>query len=337
MKRSAPAGVAALALASVALGGCGRKQELQQLPGPPTPVIVSLGGPPGAVVAPLYSAAALGDFARAGLAVTLQTSTGGSQSLARLESGTVNLAVASEPDLLVARARGAQLVSIATLEQGPLEGLISIPPTPIPTVSALTGKTVATDGSALAKAELATLLRTAGVEASAVHPTTVPTDPAAQLKSHKAEAILAGWTTDAVALGLQHHKPTVIKIAGAGVPTYNDDVLVARLTDARNHGELLRTFLQALTQAVRAEQAAPAQAVAALTTAVPGLDRRLELASLQATLPILDPAGSGNPFGYQNPAVWRTFASWMLTNGLLTVRSDAALGVDDEFLPGEGE
>jgi ABC-type nitrate/sulfonate/bicarbonate transport system substrate-binding protein len=336
MKRSTPLGVTALALAAAVLGGCGRKQELQKLPGPPTPVIVSLGGPSGAVLAPLYSAAARGDFARAGLAVTLQSSTDASQSLARLESGAVNLAVASEPDLLIARARGEQLVSIAALEQGPLEGLISIPPTPIPTVSALTGKTAATDGSALAKAELATMLRTAGVESSAVH-TITSSAPGASLKSHTAAASLAGWTTDAVALGLQHHKPTVIRIAGVGVPSFNDDVLVARLTDARNHGELLRTFLQALTQAVHAEQAAPAQAVAALTAAVPGLDRRLELASLEATLPILDPAGSGNPFGYQNPAVWRTFASWMLTNGLLTVRSDAALGVDDEFLPGEGE
>jgi putative hydroxymethylpyrimidine transport system substrate-binding protein len=337
MSRSTPARVAALILAATGLGGCGRKHELAQLPGPPAPVVVSLDGPPGAVVAPLYSAAARGDFARAGLAVALQASTDGNQSLAKLESGAVTLAVASEPELLIARARGDQLVSIAALEQGPLEGLISIPPTPIPTVAGLTGKTVATDGSALAKAELATILQTAGVESSGVHQTTFPTYPAAPLKSHAAAASLGGWTTDAVALDLQHHKPTVIRIAGAGVPTFNDDVLVARLTDARNHGELLRTFLQALTQAVHAEQAAPAQAVAALTAAVPTLDRRLELASLEATLPILDPAGAGNPFGYQNPAVWRTFASWMLTNGLLTVRSDAALGVDDEFLPGEGE
>jgi putative hydroxymethylpyrimidine transport system substrate-binding protein len=337
MRRSTPVAVTALALGAVALGGCGRKPELQQLPGPPTPVVVSLPGPPGAVLAPLYSATALGDFTRAGLAVTLQIAADGSQSLARLESGAVNLAVASEPDLLVARARGEQLVSIATLEQGPLGGLISIPPTPIATVAGLSGRTVATDGSALAAAELATMLRTAGVESSAVHEITDAASPGGTLKTHKAVAALGGATTDAVALGLQHHAPTLIRLAGAGVPTFNDDVLVARLTDARNHGELLRTFLQALTQAVHAEQAAPAQAVAALTAAVPGLDRRLELASLQATLPLLDPPGAGNPFGYQSPAVWRTFASWMLTNGLLTVRSDAALGVDDEFLPGQGE
>lgn len=337
MNRSTPVGAVALTLAAGVLGGCGRKPELQQLPGPPTPVTVSLAGPASAVDAPLYAAGALGDFARAGLTVTLQSAADGTQSLERLASGAATLAVASEPQLLIARARGEQLVSIATLEQGPLEGLISIAPAPIRTVGELSGKTVATDGSALATAELDTMLRTAGVEASAVHVTSVPTDPAAQLKSHKAGAILAGWSTDGVALALQHHQPTVIRIAGAGVPSFNDDVLVARLTDARNRGELLRTFLQALTQAVHAEQAAPAQAAAALEAAVPGLDRRVELASVQAILPILDPPGSGDPFGYQSPAVWRTFASWMLTNGLLTVRSDAALGVDDEFLPGQGE
>jgi putative hydroxymethylpyrimidine transport system substrate-binding protein len=330
-------GLAGLLVAAVLVTGCGEKHEVMTLPAVSTRVVVSLDGPPGAVVAPLYAGNALGDFARAGLAVTVEGSTGPGQSLARLAAGAVDIAVASEPELLIARAHGQQLVSIGTLEQGPLEALISIPPAPVAKVSELAGKTVATDGSALAGDELATMLRTAGVEASSVRPTTAPTDVTRPLLTHTAAASLGAWNADAVALGLRHHVPSVIRVADAGVPTFNDAVLVVRLTDARNRGELLRTFLQALTRAVEAEQAAPASAVAALTAAVPGLNKAFELASLKATLPVLDPAGSGNPFGYQNPVVWRTFESWMLANGLLTVHSDAALAVDNEFLPGEGE
>jgi len=344
MKRSKPAELAALGLSAAILVGCGKKEELTSLPATPIPVVVSLDGPPGAVEAPLYAAGALGDFARAGLAVTFRVSPDGSQSLAKLASGAVTLAVASEPDLLIARARGEQLVSIATLEQGPLGALISLPPTPIAAVSGLAGKTVAIDATAatgggpLARAELDTMLRNAGVEAAGVHTIDAGADLTGSLKSHKAAAVLGGrWNVEAVALELRHHKPTTIKIGDAGIPSFNDDVIVARLSDARSHGEILRTFLQALTQAAHAEQATPAAAVDALLAAVPGLDRRIESASLRATLPILDPPGAAGQFGHQNPLAWRTFANWMLTNGLLNVRSDAGLGVDNEFLPGQGE
>jgi ABC-type nitrate/sulfonate/bicarbonate transport system substrate-binding protein len=339
LRRSRRVVTAAVGIAGCGLlCGCGAKQELLSMPAATQRVVVDLGGPPGAVLAPLYAGGPLGDFARAGLSVTLVPAADDAESLAAVASGTVDIGVASEPDLLAARARGEQLISIGALEQGPLTALISIPPDPIATVAGLAGKVVATDGTALSKAELDTMLRSAGVEASSVRTTDGTADPGSQLKSHAAAATLGGqWNSDAVELGLEHHTPTVIRIERAGVPTFNRYVLVVRLSEARDRGELLRTFLQALTQTVHAEQAAPASAVAALLNGAPGLDGRFELASLEATLPALDPPGSGNPFGYQNPLAWRTFDAWMLTNGLVTVSSDAALAVDNEFLPGEGE
>ncbi len=342
MTRSRTTQLAAFGLSAAVLVGCGKKQELTHLPATPTRVVVSIGGPPGAVDAGLYAAGALGDFARAGLAVTVEASADGTASLAKLASGAVNLAIASEPDVLVARARGDQVVSIGTLEQGPLEAVISIPPSTVTKIAGLTGKTVAigatpaTGGGPLARAELATMLQSAGVAAAGVHTIDAGPNPIAAVKANKADAALGGrWNVEAVALELQRRKPNVIKIADAGVPTFNDAVIVARMADARSDGPVLRTFLQALTQAAHAEQTAPAAALDALLAAVPGLNRRIESGSLQATLPILDPPGK--TFGAQNPLVWRTFANWMLTNGLLTVRSDAGLAVDNEFLPGEGE
>ncbi|HEX3874747.1 MAG TPA: ABC transporter substrate-binding protein [Solirubrobacteraceae bacterium] len=334
MRLRRPAELAVIGLAAGSLVGCGSKQEVLTLPATPTRVVVGLSGPPGAVDAPLYTATTLGDFGRAGLAVTLQPATDGSQSLARLAAGGVDIAVSSEPDLLIARAKGEQLISIGALVQGPLQSLISIPPRPITKVGGLSGKTVATNGTSLAKAELSTMLRTAGVEATSVRTIAAPADLIAPLKNHTADASLGGqWNSDAVELGLQGHKPGVIRIENAGVPTFNQDILVVRQTEARNHGELLRTFLQALTQAVHTEQATPA----AVAGDVPGLDQRFGTASLEATLPALDPPRKADPFGFQYPVAWRTFDTWMLTNGLLTVRSDAALAVDNEFLPGQGE
>jgi putative hydroxymethylpyrimidine transport system substrate-binding protein len=338
VKLSRSAELAALGVASCLLFGCGAKQELMTLPATPQRLVIGLDGPPGAVTVPLYAARALGDFARAGLAVTLDPEPDGGQSLDALAAGRVDIAIASEPDVILARARGEQVVSIAALAQGPLESLISVPPRPITAVSQLAGKTVATDGAPLTSAELATMLRAAGVDAASVQTTHPRTGLATPLKTHTAAAALGEQAdADAVELGLQHHAPSQIKIDDAGVPTFNEYVLVVRFAEARNRGELLRTFLQAMTRAVHAEQAAPATAVAALLAGAPGLDRRFELASLEATLPALDPPGSGNPIGYQNPLLWRSFDTWMLANDLLTVHADAALAVDNEFLPGEGE
>jgi putative hydroxymethylpyrimidine transport system substrate-binding protein len=336
--KSRPTELALAVLATGLLVGCGEKREMLTLPATPTQLVVALGGPPGAVVAPLYAGTALGDFSRAGLAVRLEQSADGSQALAKLASGAVDVAVASEPELLVARARGEQLVSIGALVQGPLEAVISLPPKAIGAAAGLAGKTVATNGTALSSAELDGMLQSAGVGATSVRRINAAANLIAPLKSHTADASLGGqWNSDAIELTLQHHKPSVIRIEDAGVPTFNHDVLVVRLTEARDRGELVRTFLQAVTQAVHAEEAAPASAVDALLSGAPGLNRHFELASLEATLPALAPPRTGNPFGYQDPVAWRTFATWMLKNGVLGVRSDAALAVDNEFLPGQGE
>jgi putative hydroxymethylpyrimidine transport system substrate-binding protein len=307
------------------------------LPATPTRLVIGLDGSPGAVLGPLYVAGTAGDFTRAGLAVTLMPEASGSQSLAELSAGSLGMAVASEPDVLVGRARGEQLVAIATLAQGPLESVVSIPPHPVTAASGLTGKTVATDGTQLSAAELATILRAAGVEAGTVRTINTPVDLVKPLEAGTADASL-GAESDATAveLDIRHHTPTLIKVEDAGVPTFNSEVLVVRMDEARDRGELLRSFLQALTQAAHAEQAAPASAVDALLATSPRLDRRFELASLKQILPALDP-GAGNPFGYENPIAWRTFGDWMLANGLLGVHSNAGLAVDNEFLPGEGE
>ena len=133
----------------------------------------------------------------------------GAASLAKLASGAVNLAIVSEPDVLVARARGDQVVSIGTLEQGPLEAVISIPPSTVTKIAGLTGKTVAigatpaTGGGPLARAELETMLQSAGVAAAGVHTIDAGPNPIAAVKANKADAALGGqWPVQVVALEL---------------------------------------------------------------------------------------------------------------------------------------
>lgn len=74
-----------------------------------------------------------------------------------------------------------------------------------------------------------------------------------------------------------------------------------------------------------------------MVKANPSLEPKLQLASIQLTLPATLPPGNAGPFGYQSPTAWATFGSWMLTHKLLQHDPNAALPpFTNEFLPGQG-
>ena len=156
--------------------------------------------------------------------------------------------------------------------------------------------------------------------------------------SGKVAATLGGyWNYESLQLQLLHKHPVTIPIDQAGIPTYNELVLVVREEQARLDGQDLRAFLQALTRGERSVRADPAAAAALLVKANPSLEGKLQLASIEQTLPAVLPSG-GNPYGYQNPTAWTAFGNWMFTHGLLHRNpNDTALPpFTNEFLPGEG-
>jgi putative hydroxymethylpyrimidine transport system substrate-binding protein len=334
MTRRAPL-LAALCLATL-VSACGEKRDTLTLPSTPTRVTVALdaAAAPDVALTPLYAAIAGADFTRAGLAVAPAVLPAGT-ALASLTAGTADLAVVSEPDLLLARDRGASVVAIAALVRSPLDALISIAPHPVTKLTQLEGATVAAPQTPLAAAELDTVLRGAGVAPTSVKRIDAGTDPTRALLARTAAASLGTWNGDA--LRLAHHQPSVIKVDDAGVPTYSRYVIAVRLDEAHDRGPLLRTFLQALTGGFKAALAAPPLAADQLVAANPGLRRTAARASLKATLPVMGPVSAALPYGYGDALQWRNFGKWMLAQGLLTRPDDTARAVTDEFLPGQGE
>jgi putative hydroxymethylpyrimidine transport system substrate-binding protein len=123
----------------------------------------------------------------------------------------------------------------------------------------------------------------------------------------------------------------------AGVPTYNELVVVAREEDLReNGGARVRRFMRALGEAVKALRKDPSTGITPLLRANRDLDRRLQEASVKATLPVFFPADSSKPVGYMEPAEWVRYGDWMARNRLLRNPPDAARALTNEFLPGEG-
>jgi putative hydroxymethylpyrimidine transport system substrate-binding protein len=329
---------AVLAVAcALALSACGAKQDTITAPGTKS-FTVMLDWFPNADHAPLYSALAAGDFRAAGLEVKPVVPSETADPLKLLAAGKVDMAISYEPELLLARDEGLKLVSIAALVQRPLTSIIALPSSHISKVADLAGKTVGTAGIPYQAAELKSALQSAGVNPSSVHEVNVGFNLVPAMLSGKVAATLGGyWNYESLQLQLLHKHPVTIPVDEAGIPTYDELVLVVREEQARLDGQDLRAFLQALTRGERSVRADPAAAAALLVKANPSLEGKLQLASIEQTLPAVLPSG-GNPYGYQNPTAWTAFGNWMFTHGLLHRNpNDTALPpFTNEFLPGEG-
>jgi len=328
--------VSAGLLCLLALAGCGSKQDALSAPSAKR-FAVMLDFFPNADHAALYTAISHGDFRAVGLDVQPTAPADPAEPLKLLAAGRVDMAISYEPELLLARDQGLKLVSVGALVQRPLTSIIALPGHHVAQVSDLAGKRVGTAGIAYQTAELHTALAHAGVKASTVKEANVGFNLIPAMLSGQVDATLGGfWNYEAIQLRLAHKHPIVIPIDRAGVPTYNELVLVVREDEAHKRGQDLRAFLQALTQGEREVRADPAAASGALTRANPSLEPKLQLESIKQTLSVAQPAGD-KPFGWQQPAAWAAFGSWMYSHGLLKHDPNAALPpFTNEFLSGQG-
>jgi putative hydroxymethylpyrimidine transport system substrate-binding protein len=329
---------AVLALAAtLALAACGEKTESTG-PAQRASVRLMLDYFPNADHAGLYAAQGSGAFDRAGLDVTLQPPPDPASPLKLLAAGRVDLAISYEPELLLARDQGQKLVAVGALVQKPLTSVVSIGRRAIGDPRQLAGKTVGTSGVPYQSAYLRAILSRAGVDPSRVKEVNVGFNLVPAMLSGKVDATLgAYWNYEAIQLAQKRKRPKVIRMETAGVPTYNELVIVAREADLReNGGAKVRRFMRALGEGVKALRKNPAVGIDPLMRANKALDRRLQVASVRATMPVFFPADAKKPVGYMQPAEWAAYGDWMARNRLVRNPPDAARALTNEFLPGEG-
>lgn len=335
MRLRAPAACAVLA--ALALAACGAKHDtLTPRPADARSLSLMLDWLPNADHVGIYAAQARGDFARAGLNVHIRTPTDPASPLQLLESGRVDVAVSYEPQLMLARNQGATVVGIGALVQRPLTSIISVGSRHITSPADLRGKTVGTAGIPYQKAYLDTILRHSRVPAHSVKQINVGSDLVPAMISGRVDATLGGyWNYEAVQMRQQHHKPDVIPVDHAGVPTYDELVFVTTEKFLANHTNELRRFVQAVGRGYESVRADPAAGVKALDAANPSLNPKLQGAAVRATLPAFFPAGN-HPWGWQDQTQWNAYGKWMLDHRLITEPSAAAAASTNQLLAGQG-
>jgi putative hydroxymethylpyrimidine transport system substrate-binding protein len=329
--------VLAFAIA-VAVAACGERKESTAAP-KREQLRLSLDWLPNADHAGIYAAQGTGAFRKAGLDVKIQVPPDPSAPLKLLAAGRVDLAISYEPDLLLARDKGAKLVAVGALVQKPLTSVVSVGKRAIADPGQLAGKTVGTAGIPYQSAYLKAILARAGVNPSSVKEVNVGFNLIPAMLSGKVDATLgAYWNVEAIQLAQQRKRPKVIRMENAGVPTYDELVIVARESDlnAKTGGAKVRRFMRALGQGMKALKRDPNAGIDPLVRADPDLDRRQVAASVRATMPVFFPSDASKPFGWMDPAEWAAYGDWMARNRLVRNPPDAGRALTDEFLPGQG-
>jgi putative hydroxymethylpyrimidine transport system substrate-binding protein len=330
---------AALLAALLAVAaGCGEKEDSTGKPRLES-VDLMLDFFPNADHVGIYAAIADGDFEKAGLKVSPRTPSDPSAPLKLLAAGKADLAISYEPELLLARDQGLKLVSVGAIVQRPLTSIIALGSENIDKPADLQGKKVGTAGIPYQSDYLKTILTDAKVNPNSVDEINVGFNLVPAMLSKRVDATLGGfWNYEGVQLRQRKKgpRPTIIPVDKAGVPTYNELIVVARESDVQENGARIRRFMRALGQGTQALRRDPSSGVDPLLRANRDLEPRLQTASVKATLPAFFPSDPSKPVGWMDVAEWNRYATWMSRHRLLRDPADVSRALTNEFLPGEG-
>jgi putative hydroxymethylpyrimidine transport system substrate-binding protein len=320
--------LAALAALCALAVGCGEKEETLE-PGAPEPLEIMLDFFPNADHAPIYAAEAAGHFKDVGLDVEIREPPDPAAPLKQVVAGRVDLAISYEPEVLRARDDGLAVHSVGALVQKPLTSIISLPQAGIRKPEDLDGKVVGTAGIDYQSAYLDAIAKKAGAD---IEERNVGFNLTGALLAKKVDAILGGfWNYEGTDLRLRGKNPQIIRIEDAGVPTYDELVIVA---NSDQDDDRIKRFVAALELGVEDLKRDPDKALKGLLDANPDLDPELQREVLKVTLPLFSPP-HGKPYGWQDPGEWDDFAHWMRDNELLDNLIDAEDSFTNQYLPGE--
>lgn len=311
----------ALALAVVPAASAGRHRVTLTLDWTPNPNHVGF-----------YYARDTGLFARAGLDVTIRAPSDPTAPLKLVAVGKSDLAVTYEQELFLAAARKLPVVAVAAVVPRPLNSIMAIKPG-VKSIADLKGRTIGITGVPSDYAALDTALATARLSRKNVKVVSVGYKLLPALLAHKVDAVLGVYrNVEGIELAQRGLKPTIIPLDRAGIPTYDELVLVAnskRLRSNATYADTVGSFVRAFLLGTTRARQDPGSAVKILRK-VTASDRSFLARATPATLALL--SGPRGP-GCLSAAQWQRFGTWMHTRRLVKTRIRASAVMTTRFLP----
>ncbi len=275
-----------------------------------------------------YSAAEHGYYEEEGLDVRLE---GGGidedgnyiDPLQSVLDDETDFGVFGADQLILARAEGKPVVAVATIYQRSPLALVSLAENDIQVPQDLVGKRVAFAFGSVEEEVFKALLDAQGIDQADV--TTVQSEHALEpLINGEVDAQMAFVTNEVVALRQQGFEVNLILPSDYGIDVYSNVIFT---TDdlVSNQPDLVEKFLRATVRGYEEAMSDPNQAAQLSVEYNEDLKVENEQASMQASLPLLKPAGS--QLGMMTADGWDRAYQFVVDRGLL----DQSMDVDDVY------
>jgi len=256
-----------------------------------------------------------GYFTDAHLTVSILTPAAPARPVQYVVHHEDDLGVAQQPQVVLERARGSQVVAVGALISQPTAAMIWLEKSQIKGISDLKGKTIGIPGLPFQKAFLQNILERNGLKPGDVRVKSVDYNLVPALIDGRVDAIFGGsWNLEAVELESLGSKPVVTRVEDLGVPPYEEFVVVARSDRVSEEPGLIKDFMSAVVRGNAAAAEDPRAAVNAIMEAgLAGTDvsRKAMEAEVAATSSLL------SKDGYMNPEQASQLVDWMYEEGMI--------------------
>jgi len=295
-------------------------------PPPPTPVTVQLSFTHQAEFAGMYAADQLGYYAAEGLQVSFLEGGPEVDYLAPVENGTAQFGLAQPPDVILARAAGKPLRSIAAIYRRSPVAFIALTSTGITRPQAFVGKKIRSTKTL--DQILRAMTARVGLRPDQYETVYLPSDVA---MFGTGEVPVWGVFVNVFAIDIQRagYHVNYIYPDDYGIHFYGD-VLITTDEVIATDPDLARRFTRASLKGWTYAVENPGSVGTMIAQYHPDADIDLEIARMTASLPFIN---TGEDFiGWMKPTIWEGMEQTLLEQGVLSAPVDVTQAYTMEFL-----
>jgi putative hydroxymethylpyrimidine transport system substrate-binding protein len=216
--------------------------------------------------------------------------------------------VATGPEAVAARDKGAPIVIVGNVLQRATAALIWAKESGVTSIADLKGKTIAIPGLPSQRSMLEDILTEEGLDPADVKVISAGNDLVPALVKGRAEAIFGGsGNVEGVDLRSRGLEPVVTPVTALGAPDYDELVLVARQDVAEANPKLMKDFVSAVARGAATATGEPPAATRALQASGeknPEISRPAMKAQVDATVGMLSGSGRVDPTRLQSLIDW---------------------------------
>ncbi len=269
-----------------------------------------------------------GDFAALGLDVDIQAPADPSDPLKLAGAGKVDVAIAYQPSVTIARSQQVPVAAFGVLVDQPLTTVMALERSGIRTVAELKGKRIGYSVPGFEEALLGAVLESAGLTLRDVSLVDVHFNLSPALLSGQVAAVVGAYKNyEKIQLELEGAKVRVFELTEHGVPPYDELVFVAADETLARRGPALRAFLEGVARGLGRVRTQPADAFDALVAAYPDLKTELNRRAFEATRPLF--AAHLTP----DPARWEAFQRFLFERKVIARASPVSALIRTDLAP----